>query len=121
MAFNDIVATAFNGAFATLIATLAAGDTYSPAVSMEEVHRRNAEHTRAHAAVGKQETLDLLHANGAAILRAIDGIDDGLFDRTAGIFGGHEMTVAQVMDWVVIGHTADHLATIRATLAERLG
>ena len=38
-------------------------------------------------------------------------------DRVAGVFGGNEMTVNQVLEWVVIGHTADHLGTIRGTLA----
>ena len=106
-----------NGAFAGIIETLAAGETYTPTVSMDEVHRRNARHASDHAGVGKQETLDVLRANGTAILNALRRIDDERLDQVAGVFGGHEMTVTQVMEWVVIGHAGEHLASIRATLA----
>ena len=106
-----------NGVFAGIVERLAAGDTYTPNVSMEEVDRNNAQHADQHATIGKQETLDVLRSNGEAILRALNSIDDETLDRRAGVFGGHEMTVTQVMEWVVIGHTADHLGTIRNTLA----
>lgn len=106
-----------NGAFARIIQTLAAGGTYTPSVSMEEVHQLNAQQARDNAEVGRQETLDLLRANGDAILHALRNIDDDQLERTAGTFGGHEMTINQVMEWVVIGHTAEHLESIRATLA----
>ena len=106
-----------NGAFAGIIERLVAGETYTPNVSMDEVDASNAQHASDNASVGRTETLDLLRANGDAILRALGGIDDGTLDRVAGVFGGHEMTVNQVMEWVVIGHTAEHLGTIRNTLA----
>jgi hypothetical protein len=106
-----------NGAFAKIVETLAVGGTYTPKVSMEEVHESNAKHARNNAAAGKAETLDLLRANGDEILRVLASIDDTVLDRTAGIFGGNELTVNQVLEWVVIGHTAEHLGTIRSTLA----
>ena len=105
-----------NGAFAGIIERLAAGESYTPSVSMEEVDRSNAQHASDYATIGRTETLDVLRANGEAILRALEAIDDETLDRVGGVFGGHEMTVNQVMDWVVIGHTADHLGTIRNTL-----
>ncbi len=105
-----------NGAFAGIIERLAAGESYTPNVSMDEVHESNAKHARENATIGKLETLDVLRTNGEAILRALASIDDGTLDRVAGTFGGHEMTVNQVMEWVVIGHAAEHLGTIRNTL-----
>jgi uncharacterized damage-inducible protein DinB len=105
-----------NGAFAKIVETLAAGGTYTPNVSMDEVHESNAKHARENAGAGKAETLDLLRANGDEILRVLGSIDDSVLGRVAGVFGGHEMTVSQVLEWVVIGHTAEHLGTIRKTL-----
>ncbi|HYI14005.1 MAG TPA: hypothetical protein VEX37_01340, partial [Thermomicrobiales bacterium] len=104
------------GAFAGIIERLAAGEAYKPNVSMEEVHESNARHARENETIGKPETLDVLRSNGEAILTMLDGIDDEMLDRTAGVFGGHEMTVTQVLEWVVIGHVAEHLGTIRDTL-----
>jgi uncharacterized damage-inducible protein DinB len=105
-----------NGAFAKIVETLAASGNYTPNVSMEEVHESNAKHARDNAGAGKAETLDLLRANGDAILRVLGSIDDSTLDQAAGVFGGHEMTVTQVLEWIVIGHTAEHLGTIRKTL-----
>lgn len=102
---------------AALLAALAAGERRSPAGSMEDVHRGNEQHARDHAAVGKPETLDALRTNGTAILQPLGSLDDEQLDRTAGVFGGRELTVAQVIEWIVIGHAASHLASIRETLA----
>ena len=106
------------GAFARMVETLAAGETFSPRSSMEEVHRSNALHARAHAAVGKPETLDALRTNGAAIAQRLRSLGDEHLDRTAGVFGGRELSVAQVVEWIVIGHAAEHLASLRATIAD---
>ncbi len=103
--------------FTRIIERLAAGATHSPTSSMDDVHRSNAEHARDHAAVGRPETLALLRENGAALVRVLDQIGDEQLDRVAGVFGGHELTVARVVEWVVIGHAAEHLASLRATLA----
>ncbi len=105
-----------NGAFAGIIGRLATGDTYTPTFSIEEVHESNARHAREKATIGKAETLDSLRSNGEAILKLLGGLDDGMLDRPAGNFGGNELTVTQVLEWVVIGHTAEHLGTIRDTL-----
>lgn len=104
--------------FAGIIERLAAGATHPPRSSMEEVHQSNARHARDHAAAGKPETLDLLRENGAAIMHVLRGLGDEHLDRVAGVFGGHELSVARVVEWVVIGHAGEHLASIRATLAE---
>lgn len=106
------------GAFARMVETLAAGETFSPRSSMEEVHRSNALHARAHAAVGKPETLDALRTNGAAIAQRLRSLGDEHLDRTAGVFGGRELSVAQVVEWIVIGHAGEHLASMRAAIAD---
>jgi uncharacterized damage-inducible protein DinB len=102
--------------FAGLVAALATGETRSPSSSMEDVHRSNAQHARDHAAVGQAETLDALRTNGPAIAQLLRGLRDEQLDRPAGVFGGHELSVSQVVEWVVIGHAREHLVSIRATL-----
>lgn len=106
-----------NGAFAEIVAKLVAGELHSPKTSMDEVHQLNAQHAHTYATVGKQEVLDALRTNGAAILHQLRNLDDQQLDRVAGIFGGNELTVAQVLEWIVIGHTREHLANIQAATA----
>jgi hypothetical protein len=106
------------GAFARMVAALAAGRTFTPTSSMDEVHRSNAQHDVDYAAVGKPEALDALRESRAAIAPVLRDLDDGQLDRTAGTFGGHQLSVAQVVEMVVIGHVAEHLASLRATLAD---
>lgn len=104
-------------AFVRLVTTLATGQTYSPSSSMDEIDRGNARHAEEYAAVGKPETLALLRTSGDAIARLLHGLGDEQFDRSAGTFGGRELRVAQVVEYVVIGHARYHLASIQATLA----
>lgn len=104
-------------AFAGIVKALATGETLPPRSSMEVVHRSNAQHARDYAAAGQPETLAALRVNGAAIAQQLRRLGDEQLDRTAGGFGERELRVAQVVEWVVIGHTREHLASIRATVA----
>ncbi|MCC6629426.1 MAG: DinB family protein [Chloroflexi bacterium] len=103
--------------FIPMVTTLAGGGTYTPASSMDEVHQSNAQHAHDHAANDKPATLALLQASGATIIQLLQGLDAAALGRTAGSFGGHALSVAQVVEYVVIGHAAEHLATLQATLA----
>lgn len=105
-----------NGAFAGIVAKLAAGQTYTPASSMQDVHQGNAQEAREHAAVTKAAVLEALRANGAAVARQLRSLGDAQLADTAGTFGERQLSVAQVVEWVVIGHTAEHLASLRATV-----
>lgn len=106
-----------HGDFARILERLAAGETFSPTSSMDAVHERNARHARDHADVGKPETLDRLHANGAVLAQLLRSFHDEDLDRTAGVFGGRELSVGQVIELIVIGHVREHLASIQGTLA----
>lgn len=100
-----------------LVTTLAAGETYSPRSSLDEVHRLNAQHAEEHATVGKPETLDLLRTSGDTITSLLQGLDDEQLDRIAGRFGDQELRVAQVVEQIVIGHAGVHRASIEGALA----
>lgn len=103
-------------AFARIVKAVAAGETLSPRSSMAVVHQSNAQHAQDYAAVGKSEVLDALRENGAAVARQLRGLSNEQLDRTAGVFGDRELSVAQVVEWIVIGHTREHLASIRAAV-----
>lgn len=104
-------------AIARLLAALAAGETWTPTVGTEEIEANNARHAVEHAGVGKTETVDLLRTHGAAIAATLRRLGDDDLARHAGAFAGNELNVEQVVEWIVIGHTADHLASIEASLA----
>ena len=102
--------------FMPLVRAFAGGETFSPGSSMDDVDRINADHAREFAHAGKAETLDALRANAAALARLLRAIPDDRLDRIAGTYGGREMTVAQVVEWIVIGHAQSHLSSLRAML-----
>jgi hypothetical protein len=106
-----------HGDFIGIVERLASGQTFSPKASMDVVHESNARHAREHATVGKREAIEALRTNGAALARSIRSLRDEQIDQIAGTFGGNELTVAQVLEYIVLGHPAEHLGSIRDTLA----
>lgn len=107
-----------NGVIAGMISSHAAGSPDLPNISSADLDAGNAAHARDYATVGKQETLDLLRSNGDAVVQTLQSIDhDAFFDQPAGVFGGNELSVGQVAQFVLVGHTAGHTASIDETLA----
>jgi uncharacterized damage-inducible protein DinB len=105
-------------AFKGIIERLASGEILQPRVSMETVHQSNAQHAQDYAAIGTSETLDALRTNGAALTALLQTLDDAQLDRTTTAFGNRELSTAQVVEWIVIGHGQEHLTSIRATIAD---
>jgi len=102
--------------FSGLLKALAAGETRSPGSSMAEVNRSNAQHARDFATVTRPETIEALRANGAAVAHLLSSLGDEQLEHTAGVFGGRELSVARVVEWIVIGHAEVHLASIHTTI-----
>lgn len=105
---------ATNEVFARMLGSLASGRTYSPQSSMGDVHQHNAEQARDHAGVGKPEVLAGLRQHGAAIVETLRGLGDEQLGGVAGVFGGNELTIEQVIAYIIVGHTREHLESIRA-------
>ena len=103
-------------AFARMVGVFAAGETYTPGSGMDKIHEMNAQHAKEQAGIGKAEVRDLLRTNGAAIGVALRGLREEQFDAVAGVFGGNELSVGQVVEYVVVGHTREHLGSVRATV-----
>jgi hypothetical protein len=108
-----------NSGFAAMVNHLVEGNTYTPDTSMDEIHRQNAEHAREYANVGKQEVLDKLMSSGAAVVAALGKLEDRDLDRSAGVYGGNPLSVGQVVEYIVIGHTSEHGGSIRSTLGSQ--
>jgi hypothetical protein len=105
-----------NTGFAGMVERLAAGDTYTPNTSMDEIHQENARHASQFADVEKTLVLDELRSGGSAVVAALGKLNDEDLERDAGIFGGNPLTVGQVFEYIVIGHTAEHFGSMEATL-----
>lgn len=104
--------------FDQLVKALAAGVQTIPLVSAEQLHEGNAKHAREFANAGKPETLDLLMNGGDTLVGTVRGLSDEQLAISTGIFFGGEMTLTQIIERIVIGHPASHLASIRSALAE---
>jgi len=105
-------------AFGQLVQALAAGVQDIPPVSAEQLHEGNARHAREFAHAGKPETLDLLRNGGNTLVQTIRDLSDEQLGITTGILFGGEMSLTQIIERIVIGHPASHLASIRATLTD---
>lgn len=105
------------GSLAEILAGLAADETFRLELSANQLDEGNAQHAREYANVGKQETLERLRANRPTFLQQLRNLDDQQLNHTAGIVGGNELTVLQMIEGAGIYHTADHLQSIRETIA----
>jgi uncharacterized damage-inducible protein DinB len=104
-------------AFAGMVARLAAGETYTPNISWDTINAENARHAEEYAGADEEESLDILQASRDDILSSLGGLSDAELERSAGNFGGNELSVGQVVEYVVTGHPREHVASIIATLA----
>lgn len=95
----------------------AVGDGQDPQLpAQDELNALNARHAVEAANVGQAETLELLQRNGAAAAALVGGLSDAQLALTFPAFGGQEWTVAQFIEGAVVGHPAQHLASIREAL-----
>ena len=97
------------------VKTVAEGGTL-PQMSQQDQAATNAHHAEEHAHITKQQTLDALRNTSANLAAFVRGLKDEQFARTTTAFGGREMSVAQLVEFVVIGHPKQHLASIQAAL-----
>jgi uncharacterized damage-inducible protein DinB len=95
---------------------IATGDAL-PAITREEIDRRNAAHSVHAAGCSKAETLALLAAHGRRTAAALRELDTQQLERAAPVLEGlPPMTVAGWIERVLIGHPLWHLAGIGRAL-----
>ena len=100
-----------------LAQTLAAGKPVT-GVTMDDIHRMNAAHARAHDAVTKETTLDLLRRNSAEAAAAIRALSDEDLDSAAeaSLYADAPITCQFMLEDHAVRHSYHHLARIQKTL-----
>ncbi len=102
----------------TLIARVAQGEPLPPLTS-EMIDHNNARHAETHAQVGPAETLALLRQNSSVTADFIRSLTDTQLDRTASvaIINLPAVSAGQMVEFLLIGHTLGHLASIQSAIA----
>ncbi|MCM2314949.1 MAG: hypothetical protein NDJ92_07350 [Thermoanaerobaculia bacterium] len=87
-------------------------------VTMEGIHRMNAEHASMYDAVTKEATLELLRTNSSAAAAAIRAMSDEELDRaaTVSLYANATLTSQFVLEDHAVRHSYHHLAGIRRAL-----
>jgi len=77
----------------------------------------NAQHAKEHANCTKAEVLDLLRNEAAAASQIVSGLSDGQLDNTVTgeVFGG-TVSAQQIAEYILIAHTGQHLASLKAAV-----
>ena len=91
------------------VARTVAEGSMLPQMSPQDQAATNARYAEEHAWVTQQETLDALRRTSVDVAAFLRGLDDEQLARTSTAFGGREMSVAQIVEHVVIGHPKQHL------------
>ncbi|HSB13828.1 MAG TPA: DinB family protein [Bryobacteraceae bacterium] len=78
----------------------------------------NAKHAHDHAAVGRQETIDLLRSNGHSAAEAVRAFSDEELDRAAPVSLNADapLTAQFLIEDHALRHSWHHLAKIKAVL-----
>jgi len=100
-----------------VVAAVASGQPLPPHVGArpEEGDAMNARQAAEHAGVTQAEVLALADRNAAEVAAFIRGLTSEQLGRRA-VFAPHP-TSADIVQHLVVGHAAGHLANIQATLA----
>jgi hypothetical protein len=100
-----------------LAQTLAGGKPVT-GVTWDVIHAMNAEHAREHAAVTKEQTLDLLRRNSSAAAAAIRAFSDEELAQAAlvSLYSDAPLTCQFMLEDHAVRHSYHHLARIRAAL-----
>lgn len=93
----------------------------APAISYEDIHGLNHQHAKAQANVDKATTLALLHTNAQAAQEQLSQLTDADLQvaATFPLIGGQAITTQQMVQWFLVNHAHNHLATIHKALGEK--
>lgn len=90
-----------------------------PPITMEVIDAANAQHAQEFAHVSREETLELLHRDGATVASTLRGLTDEQLDRTApmAFAGGQAWSAQDLIERILIHHPDQHAASINAATA----
>ncbi len=90
-----------------------------PPFTQDIIDHNNARHAATYAQAGPAETLALLRQNSSAAADFIRSLSDEQLDRTSTlpVFNLPTVTAGQIFEFLLIGHTLGHLASIQTAIA----
>jgi Mycothiol maleylpyruvate isomerase N-terminal domain len=100
------------------LAQTVAGGTPVTGVTMDDINTMNARHASEHAAVTKEETLDLLRRNSATAAEAIRALSDEQLGKAApvSLYADAPLTCQFVLEDHAVRHSYHHLDRLRRAL-----
>jgi hypothetical protein len=109
---------AHRGILEGLIQPLVAGREIPSSIGPSD--EGNARQAAENAALPRDQILTLLRDHGAMATAYLRTLSDADLDRTVilPVFGENPVTVQQVIEWVLIGHAADHANSLRQGLGQ---
>jgi uncharacterized damage-inducible protein DinB len=104
-------------AISDLAAMIVRGEAL-PQWTMDDIHAMSKKDSAAHTECTKTEVLERLRRKQDKMTAFLRELDESDLDRKGSMpaFGG-EVTVAQLIDYVVFQNAAQHLASIKAAIA----
>jgi hypothetical protein len=109
---------AHRGILEGLIQPLVAGREIPSSIGPSD--EGNARQAAENAALPRDQILTLLRDHGAMATAYLRTLSDADLDRTVilPVFDENPVTVQQVIEWVLIGHAADHANSLRQGLGQ---
>ena len=90
-----------------------------PEITMDQITEMANQHAREHGACSKEEVLDILRKNGAALTTFVAGLDDAQLDSSGYLAAmGSDITVQQLIEFVILESAGQHFANIKKAKAE---
>ncbi|KPJ77317.1 MAG: hypothetical protein AMJ54_08400 [Deltaproteobacteria bacterium SG8_13] len=87
-----------------------------PEITLEALKEMANRHAREHADCTKEEVLELLEKNSAEIVSFTAGLTDEQLDRTGYLVATGEVSVQQIIEYVVFMSAGEHFANIKTAL-----
>ena len=88
-----------------------------PEFTMEQLVEMANAHARQHAGCTREEVLEVLRRNGAALVDYIAGLSDAELNRTGHLaLAGGELSAQQLIEAVILKSGGEHLANMKAAV-----
>jgi hypothetical protein len=91
-----------------------------PEFTMEQLVEMANAHARQHAGCTREEVLEVLRQNGAALVDYIAGLSDAELNRTGHFaLAGGELSAQQLIEAVILKSGGEHLANMKAAIESK--
>lgn len=96
-----------------IVQAIANGEKLPP-MTMADIDQNNSGQVKEHANRTREEALGLIRTNAPAATQMVRGFSDEQLDRKASLLiGMPEMSVAEVIEMLLVGHPTGHIQSMR--------